>query len=356
MRPVLLTAAGVFCIALASCTSYRIHVKVIPEDTYNVFLNDAINKGATDSAGVKDLFLEKVSVSESPKITVRNKIYSGYARLDAYEPMLSGRNVDSLSVVKGPNGERVYNIRFLVNRRSHGQEQAAPRPPVKEEKPAVQETTMAFEGDEMVEVPPPATRISSRSLHGINDNPDYARKIAATGSACFFVGMGLNYATAFIPVYNSDGSPNVGGLVASLGAGLAGSVMSIAGTSYAVGGAKLAWELGEGRCDVSKEPFTLWGPYKGGWVFVALGGAFGVISGFVPVNDMSTALTLTVITLGLQIGRDVCWSIVNIKASGMTRKVKECLEEQKTPSHHLRLELDPFVTRQGAGMRCSLLF
>ena len=355
MRSIHMLFAGVLVMGLVSCTTYRIHLKVIPEDTYNVFLNDKESKGTTDSAGQKDIVLEKVYVAANPKITVKNKVHSGYVVLDAYEPMLGSRYLDSLSVTKGANGERLYNIRFLVDRQMFNEKHF----PARVASAPVQKKVAPPSSNPDQDSAEPISNEYGRKAafsRGLNDNPGYARKIAGTGAACFFVGMGLDLATLFIPVYNnSDSTPNIGGLLASAGVGLTGNIMQIVGVSYAVGGAKLAWELGGGKCEMSKEPFTLWGPYKAGWVFVALGGVFSVISGFVQPNDQSTALTVAVIGLGLQIGRDVCWSITSVKASAMTRNVKECLEEQKMPTHHMRLELNPYATRGGAGLRCSLL-
>jgi hypothetical protein len=52
----------------------------------------------------------------------------------------------------------------------------------------------------------------------------------------------------------------------------------------------------------------------------------------------------------------VFWCISNAKSLTMTRKVKECLEEQPTPAHHIRLELSPYAKAGGMGVQCSLKF
>jgi hypothetical protein len=372
MGAVKLLFAGALFAFLASCTSYRIHLKVLPEDTYNVVLNDAVDKGATESNGQKDLSLINVSLGSSPKISVSNARDSGYVVLDGYIPMLASKNVDSLSVVNGPNGDRVYDIRFNMTSvvlqekqpAKQGETDQAPavarenQPP--ESAQGVQHPQKA--GSETVEISEESPVVKGRPGRYLDPTrtPEYARKIATTGAACYFVGMGLNYITPFLSaalLNTRDTGSMLGGALLVLAIGAASGALQVAGTSYAAGGAALAWELGQGKCDASKEhPLSVWTFYKGGWVFMALGGAYDLVTSFVPVHDQGTALTLSVISLGLMIGKDIFWSITNAKALTMTRHVKECLEEQKTPAHHLKLELDPYATRGGAGLRCSLLF
>ncbi|HMD68127.1 MAG TPA: hypothetical protein VKF42_04545, partial [Chitinivibrionales bacterium] len=264
------------CLALASfcsCINYRIHIQVLPPDTYNVKLDDQIDKGTTDSAGSADVTLIKLTYGANPKITVGNGRGSGYVVLDADVPILAAKNLDTLSVVRGADGYRVYSLRFLVDEgRYRVKRNLAPA----ETPPMPQVETVAEPGPTSSEKKSWAFQVSRESLHGINDNPTHAQKIATVGATCNFIGMGLNYATLFIPVYNSDTTINGVGLVSSLLLGLASGPLQIVGTSYAMGGAKLAWELGEGKCDASKSPFDLWGYYKGGWVFVALNGVFGI--------------------------------------------------------------------------------
>jgi hypothetical protein len=339
MKSVVVPFACIAAFFLVSCTNYRIHLQVLPQDTYNVKLNDEIDKGKTDSTGAADVVLMNMSKAASPQITVTNKKYSGFVVLDAYVPMLAARNLDTLSVAADSAGWRRYNLQFIVDpvqfRAKHAPAPSTPAPVERVEPPAATVTETPFPDQQSS-----SFEASRKTVHSINDNPQYARKLAVTGATCNFIGMGLNYATAFIPVYNSDGSVNSGGLVTSLLMGVASGPLQIAGTSYAIGGAKLAWELGgENKCDASKQPFDLWTAYKGGWVLTAVGGIFSVISGFVPKTDEGTALTFSLISVGLNIGRDVFWTISNIKALSMTRKVKECCEEQKMPAHRVRLEL-----------------
>jgi hypothetical protein len=107
------------CLAVASlcsCVNYRIHVKVLPPDTYKVRLNDETDLGSTDSTGTADFTLMKMSKASTPKISIENKKLNGYAVLDAYEPTLDSKNLDSLSVAKVVNGYREYSLRFLVER------------------------------------------------------------------------------------------------------------------------------------------------------------------------------------------------------------------------------------------------
>ena len=364
--------AGALFLFPTSCTSYRIHLKVLPETTYNVILNDEIDKGTTDSTGQKDLSLINVSLSSSPKLTVTNRNNSGYVVLDGYIPMLAGKNVDTVSVVNGPAGDRVYDIRFNMApvlspekqlAKNGGTAQAPvvapenqPMEPVQDVRQPQQAKT---ETDEITENSPAPEGRPGRSYDPTR-TPEYARKIATAGAAGYFVGMGLNYLTPFLSaavINMRDTGAMLGGLLMVLAVGAASEALQIAGTSYAAGGAALAWELGQGKCDASKEhPLSVWTFYKGGWVFMALGGIFGLVTNFVPVNDPGTAISLSAISIGLMIGKDIFWSITSAKALTMTRHVKECLEEQKTPAHHLRFELDPYATRGGAGMRCSLLF
>ncbi len=363
---------SVFLAALvsASCINYRIHVQVQPKDVYSVKINDVDDKGSTDSSGNKDITLPKTMGVENPKVSVENKKLSGYAVLDPYVPMVASRNVDSLAVNTSSDGYRNYYIRFLLNKpkplalRDSLVDTVGRKKPVEEQISQIQKPSAQPRNGEAK-----AFEESRRTLRGINDNPAYARKLAATGSVFFFIGMGLGYAANFLPVslvtvdssssYGAatyDTTYNIGGALLVLAAGAASQAMEIAGTSYAIGGAKLSWELGEGKCEASSHPFDLWGAYKGGWIFTALGGIYGAISSFVPRTDPSTALTMSLIGLGLSVGRDVCWTISNVKALSMTKHVKECLEEQKTPAHHLRLELNPYATRSGGGVRCSLIF
>jgi hypothetical protein len=363
--------AGALLFFLVSCTSYRIHLKVLPETAYNVILNDEIDKGTTDSAGKKDFSLVNVSLAASPKLTVTNRKDSGFVVLDGYIPQLAAKNLDSLSVVKGPNGDRIYDIRFIVDpvlfREKHPAEETRTvqaRANAPEKKPAesagnaAQPQKPVIETGEITEdLPVPAERPGkyydpTRSL-------EYARKIATTGAACYFVGLGLAYVSPvlLLSMNPTDTGALVGMAITSLLMGAAAGALQIAGTSYSAGGAALAWELGQGKCDASQEhPLSVWTFYKGGWVFTALSGIFSAITSLIPVQDQGTALTLSVISLGLNIGRDVFWSISNAKALTMTRRVKECLEEQNTPAHHIRFELNPYATRGGMGMQCTLKF
>jgi hypothetical protein len=359
MQFVRVVAITAVCFALVSASNYRIHIKVLPEDVYDVYLNENVKKGTTDKAGVIDFSLENVAKGANPRIMVMGNVNSGSVVLDGENSLRSGNKVDSLSVKKSPNGDWVYDIRFIVdpqlyaqkNNVTIGQQPQNPTASINPQPLQLQrKNNVVFSGGQQVQK-------KKYSFIGINDNIEYARKISTTGAACFFIGMGINYAAAFIPVTNgNDTSINVGGLLLSLGLSVASGPLEIAGTSYAMGGAKLAWELGEGKCEASNQPFDLWGYYKGGWAFVAIGGAFSVISAFVPKTDQGTALTLSLVGLGLQIGRDVCWSIANVKSLTMTRKLKECLDEQKTPAYRMRLELQPVVVRSGMGLQGTLLF
>lgn len=339
--------------SLCSCVNYRIHIQVLPPDTYKVKLDDQIDKGKTDSMGAADFTLMNMSKALSPKISVENGKYNGFVVLDPYTPMINAKNLDTLSVVRGADGYRQYSLRFLVDKSQYRVKHnltPAGTPPQSTVEIVTEPGPTSSEKNSW------AFQVSRESLHGINDNPQYARKIAAVGATCNFIGMGLNYATFFIPTMNSDSTINVAGLLLGLGMSAASGPLQIAGTSYAVGGAKLAWELGETKCESWHDQFDLWTYYKGGWVFVALNGVFGIVSEFVPRTDRGTALTVSLISLGLNIGRDVFWSIADVKALSMTRKIEDCLGEQKMPAHHLKLELEPYATRGGAGGRCSLLF
>ncbi len=338
-----------------SCVSYRIHLSVLPPGAYDVKLDNSVDEGNTNGAGKMDLYLQKVPRSESPKVAVANGGLSGFAVLDADTPVLEEQNVDSLRVTTNAGGERVYDIRFVLDRqlRNNNPDTVSAGQGPGEEIGATPSAPVAV-GASRLSVA--AASPAPQELRGFNDNPEYARKIATTGATCFFIGMGLNYASAFVPQRINDSTPNIGGMVVALGMGLASAPLEIAGTSYAVGGAKLSWELGGDRCEESREPFTLWRPYKGVWILMAVGGALSVISSLASASDQSAALSLSLISLGLDIGRDVCWSIVNIKALNMTRKEKECLDEQKMPANRMRLELQPYAVRGGGGARCSLLF
>ena len=347
---------GVFCLLCTSCTQYRIHVKVVPEDTYEVTLDDYSNFGTTDTSGEKDLAFKQNSLAPGPKISVSNKTGNGYVILGGSDRTES-KHLDSISVVKGAGNEKICYVRFLVDPVLYNEKHAAktgkPAPaPVKTDTMPEYLPNSVKDKEEIVEFPGNGGHVVYR---GINDNPQYARKLARTGTACFFVGMGLNYATAFIPTRNSDTSVNAGGFVVSLLMGVASGPLQIAGTSYAVGGAKLAWELGTGTCDQSNEPFTLWGPYKAGWVFMALSGIASGIASIVSMGDQNTGAIISLVSLGLSIGHDVCWSIANIKACHMTGRIRDCLEEQKTPAHRMRLELEPYAVTKGMGLRCSLI-
>ena len=106
------------CLAVASfcsCVNYRIHVQVLPPDVYNVKLDDQIDKGKTDHTGAIDFTLINMSKAVSPKISVENGKYNGFAVLDPYAPMIAAKNLDTLIVVKGADGYREYSLWFIVN-------------------------------------------------------------------------------------------------------------------------------------------------------------------------------------------------------------------------------------------------
>jgi|GEM_PF-7018004 hypothetical protein len=350
------TVIPVLCcvlVSLDSCVNYRLHVQVLPPDTYGIKLDDEIDKGVTDSAGRADLTLANTSKAVSPKLSVGKGANGGYVVLDAYAPILAAKNLDTMSLdTSAVKGYRSYSLRFLVDEAQYREKHGLPAPLT-----APRPLTVAESSTQRL--PDPVVDISgnfSKPVHGPNDNIGYARKIVVTGTTCNFIGMGLNYATLFIPVGNSDGTTNDVGLVSALILGVASGPLQIAGTSYAVGGAKLAWELGEGKCDASNSSFDLWGYYKVGWGLTAADGVFGIMSGFFPKSSSGTVLAINLIGLGLRIARDVCWSTLNLKALTLTRKEKDCLGERKTSNRHLRMELEPYSIRDGGGVRCALLF
>lgn len=105
---------------LHSCAYYRIHIHVDPPDLYNVKLNNEINKGETNPSGTADLTLTGLPITASPKITVENKKYQGYALLDSRIPLKAARNLDSLSVAGDTSGGREYSLWFLVDEAHYG--------------------------------------------------------------------------------------------------------------------------------------------------------------------------------------------------------------------------------------------
>jgi hypothetical protein len=376
MRILTFLLAGVLFFFSRSYSDYRVHLKVLPENTYTIIVDyvsskgPAVTKGYTNSKGEKDFFIPDVSAASQPTVTVKNEKYGGYVVLDMHQSSAGSKFVDTISV-QDINGVRECTIRFLVDPEAFKNKQmgksgtpASGRDNrnvevLENEKDAGTMQIVENESGEIIGNNQPGLKHQGTRRIDPTRTPDYARKIASTGAACYFVGMGLSYITPFLAasvMTTNDPGSALGGLIGVLLIGMTSDVLEIAGTSYAVGGTALSWELGQGTCDGVNGRFEGWNYYKGGWVFLALGGAFGALTSLVKVQDQGTAITLTLISLGLTIGKDVFWSISNVKALTLSRKVKECLEEQPTPSYHMKLQLEPYAKAGGMGMRCSLLF
>ncbi len=361
-----------FCAAIVAFhgllfANYQITLKVYPEGVYTVSLNNSTTKVSTNDKGEKKFVVRDASMTTQPKIIVEKDGLSGYVVLDKNVETIDAKNLDTV-IVKNVNGDRVYDITFIVDpelmRQKHGgivgvldtnQNSGAPVGNITDngdKRNANPDTGKVIINKKRV------LQYSEIRRNDPTRTPEYARKIATSGAVCYFVGMGLSYITPFLSasvnVHDQDAA--VGTAITVLIIGAASEALEISGSSYAVGGSALAWELGRGKCSDVPAGFDGWGYYKGGWVFIALGGVFGAISSVVPANDAGTAVSLALISLGLNIGKDVFWSISSAKALTMTRKVKNCLQEHESTSYHMRLELQPYCVVGGMGLKCALKF
>jgi hypothetical protein len=97
-----------------SCASYHLHIKVLPEDHYDVLINNTQKKGQTDLDGQIDLTINKVSLLSRLTVSVKNDRYDGFVTLDPYMGTVDSRNLDSITTQTRNNG-RSCNIKFIVD-------------------------------------------------------------------------------------------------------------------------------------------------------------------------------------------------------------------------------------------------
>lgn len=147
-----------------------------------------------------------------------------------------------------------------------------------------------------------------------------AREFSKRGASVYFVGVGLNYAVALPLNVVAIVNENVGLAIMALGVQLASSAMQIAGPIRNGVGASLAYDAAR-EADIPVDRNTNWGYYRTGWVLTGIGAVVNLFGFF--SQDMSTAVTLSLVSAGLGLGADALWITSVINSLGYTKRLSE---------------------------------